>query len=130
MKFAVQVDGSPFGSEAGDSAYQFIRAAIGRGHQLSCVFFYHDGAHQGAASMHPPDDETNPAARWSSLAQESGVDLVVCVSAARRRGVVAFVDETFAEDPGDFLAPGFRLGGLGFWVDACMKSDRVLVFRG
>ena len=28
------------------------------------------------------------------------------------------------------LLAGFRIGGLGQWMEACLKADRVLVFGG
>lgn len=128
MKFAVQVNGSPYGSEAGDSAYQFIRAAIGQGHEFACVFFYHEGACQGSERMQPPADEADPVERWSDLARH-GIDLVICISAAQRRGIGAPVEAVRPAEWDSALASGFRIGGLGLWVDACLKSDRVLVFR-
>lgn len=124
MKFAVQVHGSPYGSESGDSAYQFIRAALAQGHEVVCVFFYHEASYQGLAQLQPPADEINPSARWAELALKGGFLLDVCISAAQRRGLASADSDTAAS-----LATGFRLGGLGQWVDACIKADRVLVFR-
>lgn len=130
MKFAVQVNTGPYGGEAGDSAYQFIRAAITRGHELLCVFFYHDGAYQGMAHIEPPAGEPNPAAYWSALAEDGGVDLIICISAAQRRGIRSPGQDLQTESPVSMgLVPGFRIGGLGLWVDACIKADRVLIFR-
>ncbi|MBS1211920.1 MAG: sulfurtransferase [Proteobacteria bacterium] len=130
MKFAIQVNGSVFGSEAGDSAYQFIRAAIERGHEIVRVFFYHEGAYQGMAQVSPPDDEPNPVKRWSELVHECGTDLVICISAAQRRGLLdGHGDLQSGEAPVGRVAPGFRIGGLGQWVDACIRADRVLIFR-
>jgi tRNA 2-thiouridine synthesizing protein D len=56
-------------------------------------------------------------ARWSKLAEEHGVDLVVCVAAALRRGIK---DEV--------LAPGFRISGLGQLVEAGIEADRLVTF--
>jgi tRNA 2-thiouridine synthesizing protein D len=55
--------------------------------------------------------------RWSKLAEEHGVDLVVCVAAALRRGIK---DEN--------LATGFRISGLGQLVEAGIQTDRTVVF--
>ncbi len=130
MKFAIQVNGAPYGSGAGDSAYQFIRAAIDRGHEIVRVFFYHEGAYQGMAHVLPPADEPNPVRLWSSLAEECGIDLVICISAAQRRGLLGYERELqTGEAAQNDVAPGFRIGGLGQWVDACIRADRVLIFR-
>lgn len=124
MKFAIQVHGSPQAGECGDSALQFIRAALAQGHEIVCVFFYHEGVYQSMRREPPHEGEASLAADWSELAERAGLVLDVCISAAQRRGVAPE-----GSDPAFGLASGFRLSGLGVWVDACLKADRVLVFR-
>jgi tRNA 2-thiouridine synthesizing protein D len=55
--------------------------------------------------------------RWGKLNEEHGVDLVVCVAAALRRGIRE-----------ENLAKGFRISGLGQMVEAGVKTDRLIVF--
>jgi tRNA 2-thiouridine synthesizing protein D len=124
VKFAIQVHGSPQAGECGDSAYQFIRAALAQGHEIVCVFFYHEGVYQSVRRGASHEGEASLAADWSELAEHAGFVLDVCISAAQRRGVAPE-----GSDPGLGLASGFRLSGLGVWVDACLKADRVVVFR-
>lgn len=126
MKFAIQINAAPWQSEGCDSAYQFIRAALALRHEIVRVFFYHEGVCNSLRRMAPPEDEAQSLLRWSQLAAEHGIDLAVCVSAASRRGLL--VPE--ASDVGNSLAAGFRIGGLGLWVDACLKADRFLAFGG
>jgi tRNA 2-thiouridine synthesizing protein D len=120
VKFAIQINSAPWGGEGCDTASQFIRAALRRGHEIVRVFFYYEGAYNGLRQAMPAGDEAPPAGRWSRLAAEQGVDLVICISAAQRRGVPEGVG----------LAEGFRVGGLGLWVEACLKADRFLSFGG
>jgi len=126
VKFAIQINSAPWGGEGGDTAYQFIRAALKRGHEIVRVFFYCEGAYHGLRGMTPPGDEAAVTGRWSALAADHGVDLVVCISAAQRRGVSDGAEDSRDGD----LAEGFRLGGLGLWVEACLKADRFLSFGG
>ncbi|QJD30087.1 sulfurtransferase complex subunit TusD [Methylococcus geothermalis] len=121
MKFVIQINASPREAQAANTAYQFIKAALANGHAILLVFFYYDGVCNAQVSSFAGEDD--PAARWSSLAREHGLDLVLCVSAAQRRGLVS----TEGRDEG-YLAPGFRVGGLGQWVDACLKAERALTF--
>jgi tRNA 2-thiouridine synthesizing protein D len=130
MKFVIQVNSGPYQSGGSDTAYQFIRAAQQAGHEILRVFFYHDGVHNASARATAPEDEQQPARRWSALAAETGVDLVVCISAAQRRGLVGPDAEVGVASEDTGLAPGFRIAGLGLWVDACLKADRFLVFGG
>jgi tRNA 2-thiouridine synthesizing protein D len=65
---------------------------------------------------------------WSSLAREQAVDLLVCISAAQRRGLL-HTDEARRQGAQDNdLADGFRIGGLGQWLEATLLADRCLVF--
>lgn len=114
MIYAIQINGGP-GFPAARSGFQFIKAALAEGHAVLRVFFYHEGVHQGFVPGGAGPDGLVPD--WAALAEAHGLDLVLCVSAAERRGRAA----------GD-VAPGFRVGGLGQWMEACLKADRVMVF--
>ena len=130
MKFAIQINSAPWESQGGETAYQFSRAAIGMGHEVVRVFFYYEGAYTGLRWMEAPDGEKAIVSRWSALAEDQGVDLVICISAAQRRGIVEPTEAKQLSKHHDALADGFRIAGLGLWVDACLKADRFLVFGG
>ena len=117
MKFGILVNEGPYNHQAADTAYQFAKAAIDKGHEIHRVFFYHDGVNNASKLTQPPQDDRNIVSRWSKLAEEHGVDLVVCVAAALRRGIV---DEN--------LATGFRISGLGQLVESGIQADRLVTF--
>ena len=117
MKFAIQINEGPYQHQASDSAYFFTKAALEKGHEIFRVFFYHDGVNNSTKLTEPPQDDRHIVNRWSALAAEHKIDMVVCVAAALRRGIK---DEV--------LAPGFRISGLGQLVDSAIKCDRVVVF--
>ena len=117
MKIGVMINEGPYQHQSSDSAYLFCRAAIEAGHQIERVFFYHDGVNNATKLTEPPQDDRNVVARWTKLAEEHGVDLVVCVAAALRRGIVE-----------QNLAAGFRISGLGQLVESAIQSDRLVVF--
>lgn len=117
MKFGILVNEGPYTHEASDSAYHFCKAALAKGHEIHRVFFYHDGVNNANRLTEPPQDDRNIVKRWSQLAQEHGIDLVVCVAAALRRGIKE-----------DVLAAGFRISGLGQFIESAIQSDRVVVF--
>lgn len=56
------------------------------------------------------------------------VDLVICISAAQRRGLLCADEAARRGKQDDDLATGFRIGGLGQWVEAMLEADRVIVF--
>ena len=117
MNIGILVNEGPYTHEASDSAYQFCKAALAAGHKIQRVFFYHDGVNNASRLTEPPQDDRNIVNRWSKLAADHKVDLVVCVAAALRRGIK---DEV--------LAPGFRISGLGQLIESGIQSDRLVTF--
>jgi tRNA 2-thiouridine synthesizing protein D len=128
MKFAIMVNEGPYTHQATDSAYQFAKAAIAKGHEITRVFFYHDGVNNGTRLTVPPQDDRHIVNRWSEIATQNNIDLVICIAAAQRRGLL---DENEAKRQGkdaSNIAPGFRISGLGQLVEAGIQSDRLVVF--
>lgn len=128
MHYVIQINSSPYDSNAGYHAYQFIKAALSMEHQIFRVFFYQEGIYHALHYTSPADDERNLTWLWSQLAIESCIDLVVCISAAQRRGLL-HMDEAKRQDKKDNdLAAGFRIAGLGQLIEATLKAERLLVF--
>lgn len=128
MKFAILVNEGPYTHQASDSAYQFAKAALAKGHEIFRVFFYHDGVNNATRLTVPPQDDRHIVNRWSALAQEHNIDLVVCIAAAQRRGIL---DENEMKRHGKDaynIAPGFRISGLGQLVEAGIQADRLVTF--
>lgn len=117
MKFGILINEGPYQHQSSDSAYLFCKAALAKGHEVMRVFFYNDGVNNATRLTEPPQDDRNIVNRWSKLAEEHGVDLVVCVAAALRRGIR---DEN--------LATGFRISGLGQLVEIGIQADRLVTF--
>jgi len=130
MKFAIQINSAPYQTQGSDTAFQFIRAALRNGHEIVRVFFYHEGVYNGLGYAMPPDDERPVVKRWSDLAREHGIDLVICISAAQRRGLLSREEAVRVGKADTDLAEGFRIAGLGLWVEACLNADRFLIFGG
>jgi tRNA 2-thiouridine synthesizing protein D len=128
MRFAIQVNSGPYQAQAPLSAYRFVQAALEKGHEVSRVFFYFDGVDNARRFSSPPDDERSLVKCWSQLAQRHRIDLVVCVSAAQRRGLLSAEEARRDGKMDEDLADGFRISGLGQLVEAALVSDRFLVF--
>jgi len=117
MKIGILVNEGPFTHQASDSAYHFTKAAVEKGHQVLRVFFYYDGVNNANKLSEPQFDDRNLVKMWGELAADHGIDLVVCVAAALRRGI-----------KDDILADGFRISGLGQLIELGMAADRTVVF--
>ncbi len=128
MKFAIQINVSPNDSNSGYAAYQFIKAALKKKHEIFRVFFYQEGIYHAFKYTMPPDDELQLTKKWTALANEQGIDLVVCISAAQRRGLLCD-DEAKRQGKLDHdLAEGFRISGLGQLLEAIILADRFIEF--
>lgn len=116
MKLSVLILEGPYNHEASDSAYNFIQAALAKGHTIHRIFFYDDGVYNATKLMDPPQDDRHISRRWSELGAK-GIDMVVCVAAAKRRGIT-----------NEVLAPNIRISGLGQLADMIDNSDRLVTF--
>jgi tRNA 2-thiouridine synthesizing protein D len=128
VKLSVQINEGPYTHAASDTAYQFTKAALEKGHEIFRVFFYHDGVNNGTRFTTPPQDDRNLVNLWSELATKHNLDLVVCVAAAQRRGIVDPDEAKRNGKDGDNIAPGFRISGLGQLIEAGIQSERLVVF--
>jgi len=128
MKLSIQINEGPYQHQAADSAYQFTKAALAKGHEIFRVFFYHDGVNTGTRLAIPPQDDRNITNLWTELQKEHELDLVICIAAAQRRGLL---DEDEAKRQGkdaNNIAEGFRISGLGQLIEAGIEADRLVVF--
>lgn len=128
MKFSILVSEGPYTHEAADTAYNFTKAALEKGHEIYRIFFYHDGVNNGTRLTTPPQDDRNIVNRWSALAQEHEIDLVLCVAAAQRRGIADADEARRNGKDADNIAAGFRISGLGQLIDAGIEADRLITF--
>ena len=128
MKLAIQINEGPYTHQASDTAYHFTKAALAKGHEIFRVFFYHDGVNNATRLTTPPQDDRNIVSRWSKLAEEHKLDMVVCVAAAQRRGIVDEGEMKRNGKDATNLAPGFRISGLGQLIEAGIQSDRLVTF--
>lgn len=128
MKFGVMISEGPYTHQASDTAYQFTKAALEKGHEIYRVFFYHDGVNNGTRLTTPPQDDRNIVNRWSELAEKYKLDMVVCVAAAQRRGIVDPDEAKRNSKDADNIASGFRISGLGQLIEASIQAERLVIF--
>lgn len=128
MKFSVLINEGPYQHQSSDSAYQFAKAALEKGHEIFRIFFYHDGVNNGTRLATPPQDDRNITLRWAELANQHSLDLVICIAAAQRRGIVDEEEMKRQGKDASNIASGFRISGLGQLIEAGIQSDRLVVF--
>ncbi|WP_444886384.1 sulfurtransferase complex subunit TusD [Microbulbifer sp. JMSA008] len=130
MKFSLAIYSAPHASQSAASALRFAKALLAEGHEIYRIFFYCDGIQNGNNIAAPPQDEADLINGWQSLQQKHNLDLVVCIAAAQRRGVLSQREANRLEKPAANLAEGFELAGLGQLTDAVANSERLITFGG
>ena len=128
MKFSIQINDGPYQHQASDSAYQFAKAALAKGHELFRVFFYHDGVNNATRLAIPPQDDRNITQLWVELQKQYNLDLVVCIAAAQRRGLIDEDEMKRQGKDANNIAEGFRISGLGQLIEAGIESDHLVTF--
>ena len=128
MKFGIVINEGPYQHQASDSAFLFVKAAIEEGHEIFRVFFYHDGVNNGTRLASPPQDDRHIPNRWSEFGKEHDIDLVLCVAAAQRRGIVDPDEMKRHKKDANNIAEKFRISGLGQLIEAGVQADRLITF--
>ena len=130
MIFSLAIYSAPHTTQASDSAYRFAETLLSEGHSLYRVFFYQDGVYNSSNLITPAQDETDISSGWQQLSAKYQIDMVVCIAAALKRGVLNQEEAERYEKPAHNLRDGFAISGLGQLVDAALMSDRLITFGG
>ena len=128
MNFAISVHGSAYASQSALSACRFAEAALAAGHNITRVFFYHEGVRTADALAVSPQDEDSVHERWVALHETHGVELAVCIAAALKRGILNDDERARYEKTAASLHPAFEIVGLGQLTDALIQADRSITF--
>jgi tRNA 2-thiouridine synthesizing protein D len=134
LTYTILVQSAPFSKQASSTAYHFCNHLLRKGHRLLAVFFYGDAVHNASGLVNAPSDEpTIPA--WQNLAQNYGFDLLMCSTAAQRRGILsAEVVEQLQSTQGNMdlkpnLATGFQYTSLSQLIMLAQQADRFISFN-
>jgi tRNA 2-thiouridine synthesizing protein D len=128
MKFGILINEGPYQHQASDSAYQFTKAALEQGHEIFRVFFYNDAVNNATRLAVPPQDDRNITTNWVELAEKYSLDMVVCIAAAQRRGMLDADEAKRQGKDANNIHPAFRISGLGQLVESGIQSDRLITF--
>ena len=128
MIYSIVVLGAPYSSASAITALNFTKSLLKSGHSIFRVFFYHDGVHCANELSTPPQDEINLPQQWHTLNQQHNLDLVVCIAAGVKRGILDQSETNRHEKNCSNMNTAFELSGLGQLVEATEQSDRVITF--
>ena len=130
MIFSLHVLTGPYSKQSNLTALRFCQSSLKKGHSIKRVFFSGEGVLTGTDLSVTPQDEPDLYREWQALANEQGIELVVCVSACLRRGILNEPESERYEKKAANLPEAFVLSGLGQLVEAALESDRLITFGG
>ncbi|PID44717.1 MAG: sulfurtransferase complex subunit TusD [Proteobacteria bacterium] len=128
MKYSIVINQSGNQSDSPFTALAFARELINQKHDIYRVFLYRQAVEIANDYQQLSTDETDIQAQWKLFSQEHEIDVVVCIAAALRRGVVDENEARRYDKRGNNCTDHFELSGLGQLVDAVAQSDRVISF--
>ena len=129
MQINILVTGGIHASQSAYTALQFCRAATAAKHVISQAFFYQDGVSNANQLSVPLSDEFDAVNEWVAFADENDVELVVCVSAGERRGIIGGEQAKEFNMPAANLHPRYLVAGLGVLHTAMLGTDRMVSFK-
>lgn len=136
MRLSLYITAAP-DQETAYRAWQFAHAAVSAGHKLERVFFAGAGVLHGQALSVAGRDERSMTERWQQLQQHvqslpgakaQDAELVLCVTAALRYGVLDADNAQRWEKSAISMASGFIISGLGQLAEAQLSADRLIHF--
>jgi tRNA 2-thiouridine synthesizing protein D len=112
------------------TAARFARGVLARGHSIQRVFFLDAGTANGSSAAVFPQDEADRLQPWVELAEQYGVELILCIASALQYGMLDETEARRRERPAATAHPAFTVSGLGQLVDAAAAADRLVTFGG
>jgi len=129
MKFALAIF-APAHAPSSRRALRFAEAVLAEGHEIVRLFFYRDGVYSVSGSVISPQDELDIPLQWRALIERHGLDAVVCIAAALRRGVLNAEEAQRYQRAGVSVSAPLELSGLGQLHEAAQLADRLVSFGG
>jgi len=127
MNYLINVTAPP-SSQTSLNALRFCQALLKKGHNISRVFFYGDGVYNANSLLSPPSDENNMEQLWRDFGSNEEVELVVCIAAAVRRGLLNEEEAKRYNKPASNIQAPFIVSGLGQMIEGAVLADRSLTF--
>jgi tRNA 2-thiouridine synthesizing protein D len=109
-------------------ALAFINGVIANGDKVNNIFFYSDGVYHANSLMLDTGDAFSTYKAWSKLSTEHDVTLLVCITAAVKRGIVS---QQEADDNGIGFAnlqSPFVQAGLGEFFTSLHSCNNLVQF--
>jgi tRNA 2-thiouridine synthesizing protein D len=127
-QYSVLITSSPFHGDNALRALQFIAGVIDSGSSIDNVFFYGDGVYHTNNLMLEAGGECFSFGEWKKLSEAHNVKLLVCITAAVKRGIVSEQEAVNNGIASANLSAPFIQAGLGEFFTELHSCTRLVQF--
>lgn len=99
------------------------------GHELKGIFFYSEGVTHANGLTVIPTDELDTAKGFKALNQQHNIPLLICVTAAEKRGILNQEQAQIESLAHHNLDPHYTSAGLAEMAALAGESDKVVQFK-
>jgi len=115
--FVLSLHASPSDSDACLSLLNFAKATLGAGHTIDAIFLYQEAIWHASEHFMIAKDEVQLNDQWQSFVNDSKIPLLLCITAAEKRGL-------------DIKNTGpFTVAGLAEFAMTVAKADKWIQFK-
>lgn len=125
-QFLILVTSPHCDSSSAKTVHEFCKSAINIGHGILGVFFYGAGVSHANKFNVPIPEEPSAKTQWDSLAKDLQIDLLVCATAASRRGIMDDAEAKLNKFDTGSLNPNFKMSGLTELAALSDKATRMI----
>lgn len=116
--FILMLHSAPWSNQSVATAVDFAKTAIKRGNKVKAIFLYQDAVLCASPNLDIPSDELNGQTALLELHDKLGVPLMLCVTAAEKRGINE-----------GHVVPKFQIAGLAEFAEMTVSTDKVVQFK-
>lgn len=116
--YLLTLHAAPWSNQSVATACDFAETAISMGKEIKALFLYQDAVLNASNALDIPSDEFNGSERLQALHQKFGVKLMLCVTAASKRGINQ-----------DNISKGYTIAGLAEFAEMTTATDKVIQFK-
>lgn len=126
--YSLLITHSPFEITKTVAAQAFASELIAQGQTLKNIFFYGEGTHHANALVQLPSDEYQWHHRWQRIQTMAQCSLLVCVTAAVKRGLLSEIEANEAGIDMATITSPFEQAGLGEFFTQLHECDQLVQF--
>ncbi|AIF99058.1 sulfurtransferase complex subunit TusD [Alteromonas australica] len=126
--YSILITSSPYHGDCAQRALAFIDGLLANGDTLKHVFFYGDGVYHCNNMMLQSGNDFYVYGAWESLASTHNTQLLVCITAAVKRGIVSQQEAAENGISAVNLTAPFVQAGLGEFFSELHQCERLVQF--